>query len=296
MAAPSNPPAPQDAETQHQPATMSARMSHDPRATTDLGDCRQLYQHTVPVINYDRSRPSVIGTGIFVAVNRHHFVITVAHVFEPAFYKVAFGYLGSDGFEVFGADNMKILTAKAQSGTGDSQRAVYKDGLDLAVIEPTEDVLERLQSHYLPYDLRQRLSSPLIWGVVSGWPARKNVYRSKTSLCNFDTCYHIQCPIADLRKVRQAGWNTDVYMGLSADKSKDFASATSGDRIHLPNLEGMSGAGVWARSSGDSSTHPASPWSLAGIVVEDHESRRMLKAIKIEHVWAPLGHGWGLTG
>jgi hypothetical protein len=267
---------------------------HDfPQSAEDLGDLRQLYQHTVPIIDFDRAQPSVVGSGVFVVVDRFHFVLTAAHVFEPAFSKVAFGHLGTAGFEVFGASDMPILTARAQSGAGDAQRAVYKDGLDLAVIEPNEDVLQRLQTYYRPFDLRQNLVSSSTWGVVSGWPARKNIYDSKKRVCYFDTCYHIQCPIADLQKLNKTDWNTDVFIGLLADKAKDFISATSGQRIHLPNLEGISGAGVWTRSSLVEEPHPTS-WSLAGIVVEDHESKRMLKAIKMEHVWAPLCH-WGLT-
>ena len=266
-----------------------------PQIHEDFGDFRQLYQHTVPVINYDRAQPSVVGSGVFTVVDESHFVLTAAHVFEPAFRRTAFGHLGTDGFEVFGSNNMKILTAKAQNGGGDPQRAVYKDGLDLAVIEPTADVLERLQSHYRPFDLRQNLFSSSTWGVVSGWPARKNIYDSKKRMCYFDTCYHIQCPIADLQKLRQADWNADVFIGLLADKAKDFVSATSDQHIHLPNLDGISGAGVWIRSSSVEEPHPTSSWSLAGIVVEDHQSKRMLKAIRIEHVWAPLHYGWGLT-
>jgi hypothetical protein len=269
--------------------------SHDsPQITNDHVDFRQLYHHTVPVINYDRTQPSVVGSGVFTVVDQSHFVLTAAHVFEPGFRRVAFGHLGTDGFEVFGSDNMKILTAKDQNDTGDAQRAVYKDGLDLAVIEPTADVLERLQSYYRPFDLRHSLSSSLTWGVVSGWPARKNIYDSRKQKCYFHTCYHIQCPIADLQRLRQVGWNPDVFIGLSGDKAKDFVSADSGQRIHLPNLEGVSGAGFWMRSSLVYEYEPPS-WSLAGIVVEDHESKRMLKAVKIEHVWTPLRQGWGLT-
>src|SRR5450432_1741148 len=107
-----------------------------PKIADQPGDCRQLYQHTVSVINYDQAEPSVVGSGVFTVVDKSHFVVTAAHVFEPGFEKVGFGHLGKDGFEIFGSTNMNILTAKDQNGTGDARRAVYKDGLDLAVIEP----------------------------------------------------------------------------------------------------------------------------------------------------------------
>src|SRR5438128_240299 len=108
---------------------------------SELGDCSQLYHYTVPILNYDRARPFFTGTGVLVLVDQQHFVLTAAHVFESGFRKVAFGYLKGEQFRIFGADNMKILTAKPQSGAGDAQRAVYKDGLDLAIIEPTDEVL-----------------------------------------------------------------------------------------------------------------------------------------------------------
>ena len=257
--------------------------------TDDIGDCRDIYYHTVPIFDYDREEPRLQGSGVFVSVEHSFFVITAAHVLEPGFQKVAFGFLGGNGVEVFGAGNMPILKAQAQATTPHSRELTYKDGLDLALIAPTAEVLEPLQSHYRAYELRRSSDRPEVpWGVVSGWPARKNVYNRRKRLCNFDTCYHIQCPIAAEAELRRVLWNPDLYIGLSADKAKDFASASTGYRIHLPHLEGMSGGGFWVRSEVDGT------WSLAGIVVEDHPIKRMLKVIKVEHVWTPLAAGWGV--
>lgn len=258
----------------------------------DLVDFSQLYRHTVPIFDYDRARPDLIGSGVFLGVDQHFLVATAAHVLEPGYRKIGFGFLEAGRFEIFGDENARILKAEAQSGAGDPQRAVYKDGLDFAVVEPTGEVLEKLRAHYSPYDLRQRSNCPgFTWGIVSGWPARKNTYNPKKRLCSFNTCYHIQCPLADPKRIQEARWNTDLYIGLSADKTKDFVSEASGTRIHLPKLEGVSGAGFWAKMSPDSSERCC----LAGIIVEDDAPRRMLKAIKIEHLWAPLHRGWDLT-
>lgn len=254
-----------------------------------IGDCADIYNHTVPIFDYDRGEPDVQGTGVFICVDQSFFVITAAHVLESGFQRVGFGCLGPNGVEVFGAGNMPILKAQAQTGAGHLQGLVYKDGLDLAVIAPTEEVIEPLQSHFRPFDLRRSSYRPtLSWGVVSGWPARKNTYDRRKRVCKFDTCYHIQCPIVGELELRRALWNPDVYLGLSADKAKHFANASTGDYIHLPHLEGMSGGGFWVRSA------TGNGWSLAGVVVEDHPSKRMLKAIKVEHVWAPLYAGWAI--
>lgn len=221
---------------------------------------------------------------MFILALGHHFVITAAHVLESRFKKLAFGFLRPEGgFQIFGADNMVILTAKAQSGSGDARSAIYKDGLDLAIIEPTEEVLQELRSHYRCFDLAKSASDPLSgWAVVSGWPANKNKYNHRKRRCDFKTCYHIQWPIADEETTAKTGWNTDVYLALSGDKAKDFVTAETGAHVHLPSLEGVSGAGTWIR--------PAStaPWILAGIVVEDHSTKRLLKVIKAKHVWRPV--------
>jgi hypothetical protein len=256
------------------------------------GGVEQIFRHTVPIFNFDRRKPELAGTGVFIAVDHALLVITAADVFEPAFRHVAFGRLSDKGLQVFGAVDMPILLAKDQTDAGDAQRAVYKDGLDIAVIQPTADVLEAFAGHYHPFDLRSSLSCASTWAVVSGWPARKNVYNPRKRVGNFRTCYHIQCPVAEIETIRKVPWNTEVYIGLSADKAKDFVTATSGAPVHLPKLEGMSGSGVWMRSTAES---PAADWSLCGILVEDHEAKRLLKVIKIEHVWAPLEQGWGLV-
>jgi hypothetical protein len=252
-----------------------------------LGNCSQLYRHTVPIFDFDRSEPLLIGSGVFIYVNEYYLVCTAAHVLEEGCRKIAFGVQKSGIFEIFGADDMRILTARPQVGAGDVRRVAYKDDLDLALIEPVSDVLERLRAHYRFFDLAQNY--PEIrpdWGVVSGWPARKNVYDRRKRGCNFDTCYHIQCPVVNENRVERAGWNRDIHFGLGFDKAKDFADEVSGQRIHLPKLEGVSGAGFWVPRRADALT--ASEWSLAGIVVEDDEPHRMLKAIKIEHLWTLL--------
>jgi hypothetical protein len=255
----------------------------------EIGDCRQIYHHTVPVFNYDRAEPQLQGSGVFISVDTAFFVTTAAHVLEPGFQKVGFGFLGTNSVQVFGAGNMPILKAQAQAETSHPRELSYKDGLDLAIIEPTAEVLESLQSHYRAFDLRGSAYRPdAPWGVVSGWPARKNVYNRRKRVCDFDTCYHIQCPIVPEAEMRRARWNPELYIGLSADKAKDFASAVSRNRIQLPHLEGMSGGGFWVKSQ------LTGEWSLAGIVVEDHPSKRMLKVIRVEHLWAPLSGGWGL--
>jgi hypothetical protein len=201
-------------------------------------ECSEIYHHTVPIFNYDHGQPSLVGTGIFTLAKGHHFVGTAAHVFEHPFQKVAFGTLHRGrGFEVFGADNMPILTAQAVSGAGDTRSAVYKDGLDLAIIKPTADVLKQLLLHYKPYTLLHEATVSLpAWGIASGWPARKNEFNRRQQRCDFETCYHMQWRIAEPDEVAKAGWNADVYFALQGDKAKDFASLATGERIHLPNF------------------------------------------------------------
>lgn len=252
----------------------------------------ELYRHTVPILDYGAGQPVVVGTGVFIIVDAKHFITTAAHPFEVEERRVAFGALdkSTQRFEVFGDDRLKKFVAQNQDARGDMQSAVYKDGLDLAIIELDGQVLERTLANYRAFDLRQNSPAPpLISAFVSGWPARKNVYHSRKRLCEFDSCCHIQCPIVPTSELAKTGWDENVFFGLSADKKKDFIDE-NGRHLHLFKLEGMSGSGVWVPSQSSS----GSAWSLAGIAVEDHPSKRMLKVIRIEHVWAPLSQGWGL--
>jgi hypothetical protein len=190
--------------------------------------------------------------------------------------------LHEDGFHVFGYDAMPMLTAKAQSGERDPKLATYKDDLDLALIQPSPKICDKLLVHYRPFSL-EHVSSPSTpsWIIVSGWPARKNVYNQRRRRCDFKTCFHIQCPVLGSEAVLECGRNSDIHFAVSANKKKDFATL-DGSRVTLPDLDGISGAGAWQFSEGER--------SLAGIVVEDHPSKHMLLVIKIAHVWTLLRH------
>lgn len=158
---------------------------------------------------------------------------------------------------------MKILAAAAQSSAGDSQRAVYKDDLDLAIIERTHEVLTRLVARRRPFPVHNIARPPLqrSWAVVSGWPARKNTYDAGKRICNFDTCYHVKCPLAPADMMRKAGWNDDIHFGLPAHKTKDFVDDRTGRRVHLPTFEGLSRGRPWLRASQQNAGCRSSAWS-----------------------------------
>jgi hypothetical protein len=196
-------------------------------ANFELGDCSQLYRHTIPIFDCDQNPALLRGTGVFIAVDEHRFVVSAAHVFEPPFESIGLGFRDGSYFGLLAVQG-RILLANDQAGGGNAQRTVYKDGLDFSIILPTPEVVERIESHYRSFDLRCSSYSPeTTWAVVSGWPAKKNAFDRRKRQWKFHTCYHIQCPFEDVEKVQRAGWNTDIFFGLSADKEKDFDEAAS---------------------------------------------------------------------
>jgi hypothetical protein len=59
-------------------------------------------------------------------------------------------------------------------------------------------------------------------------------------------------------------------------------------RYDNPKNPLLSGAGVWDSNLAKRETHPFGVHSLAGIIVEDHPSKRMAMAIRAEFIWHAL--------
>jgi hypothetical protein len=128
-----------------------------------------------------------------------------------------------------------------------------------------------------------------------GWPAKKNRYDVRQRQCNFSGCYHIQAPGAPREKVQFVDGNPDVHFAVEMNKRKDFIDAPTQKRVNLPALHGVSGGGVWSMRPEHNHLYPACARALAGIIIEDWESKSLAKAIRAEPIWALPQSSRGLS-
>jgi hypothetical protein len=255
-------------------------------------------RHTVPIFRFDSRYPWLNGTGVFIIVDNQHFVVTAAHVVEASARKIAFGYQPPDQawVDMFGHEALPIIKAQAQANERDPQRAVYRDGLDLAIIMMPTQHTSWLKERYTPFDLRSN-QRPEAVGVVivAGWPARTNKYdERKRQFGDRFGCYPIQSQALDKELVRKMGGDPETHIALQMDKDNFIDISTGKPAGRLFALNGVSGGGVWDMYLADQDQFPNCARSLAGIIVEDHDDKNMAMAIRADNIWYPLVQKLGL--
>jgi len=256
------------------------------------------YQHTIPLFRYGARFPHLEGTGVFIAVDKHRFVFTAAHVVEPSSHNFAFGYPNpaTRQVEMFGHSHIPMISAAAQAGAG-TKRAIYKDALDLAVLVLQPEFSQWLESRYIPYDLRKnRPRSAAAVVSICGWPESKNrVNETKSRFDDDFGCRHIQTQAVLKAETRLIGGDPEIHFAVRMDKRRDFIYQESGAPVpQLFSLSGMSGCGVWDLDMGASERFPACATALAGILVEDCSSKNLAKVIRARHLWSPLAQNLNL--
>ena len=250
------------------------------------------YHHTVPLFRYNAPFPWLDGTGVFVAVDEHRFVFTAAHVVEENSKRIAFGYQipESDKVELFGDDEIPMISADAIANKG-TRRAIYKEGMDLAVFVLPRPISNWLETRYLPYDLRANKPRDGVAIVsICGWPESKNRYNvRKRRFEDGFGCRHIQTQAVLKNHVATIGGDPSVHFAVRMDKRRDFIDMHSRKPIpQLFSLTGVSGSGVWDLDHTRNEMFPSNATALAGIITEDHPTKNLAKVIRIQQVWSPL--------
>ena len=250
------------------------------------------YHHTIPLFRFDAPVPWLDGTGVFLAVDDHRLVVTAAHVVESSAKKIAFGYQvpGMMNVEMFGHDELPIITANALANGG-TREAVYKDGVDLAVIVLPQPFSDWLEERYTPFDLRTNKPRKGVGVVfICGWPESKNRYNHRLRRFGDDFgCRHIQTQAVLKEEVQSINGDPEVHFAVRMDKRRDFMDVQTHEPVpQLFDLSGVSGSGVWDMDIEDNALFPECARALAGIIVEDHPDKKLAKVIPVEHIWSPL--------
>jgi hypothetical protein len=76
--------------------------------------------------------------------------------------------------------------------------------------------------------------------------------------------------------------NPGVHFALEMNKRKESIDAPTRKRVNLPALHGVSGGGVWSMRPEHNHLYPTCARALAGIIIEDWESKSLAKAIRAE--------------
>lgn len=238
----------------------------------------QIYQNT----QSDRLKP--LGTGVFLAIGDKHFFVTAAHVADDQ--KKWFLPVGE--YEIVPAGNLEC-TKMPPSGKRDD------DKIDLAVMQLNDpwqvSYLKQFHRFLNVGDLYTGRTPAEQWYLIVGYPASATKIFSGNVLPK-------PYPIAT-----QGAANFN-YQKKGFLSSRNFALMSSGKATaadnpllqQAPNLQGISGGGLWLPGRpvvGGVMTSPR----LAGIVIEDSESGngKVLVATRTHVLIQFIEKGFGLS-
>lgn len=247
-------------------------------------------QHTIPIYDYNpiandsaAASAEIKGSGILVEFHGREFVITAAHVLEELINWIGFGRRMGTKWAIVGAGNMPVVKPKALRYSGDAQRAIYPERVDLAIITPTEPMLEFLHEQYRPYSIEHEFPEFSVEYIVAcGWPGAYNEFDFLYDC--FKSCSPLvfNCPVAD-EKVPLVNGDFGIHFASAFDSDIDFRMP-DGSLASFPKLPGMSGGGAWAMEEASLDFFPRCAICLAGVVVEYHVQQGILLMIHIKHI------------
>jgi hypothetical protein len=240
--------------------------------------------HTVSIHQCEGPSPDFVGSGVLLRIEGRDYIATAAHVIDELPNELGIAVVKH---EIKGCKSQpsRIFASKQADGN-------YKEGLDLALLSVPGNYRQFIEGEEMSFFDLDANNPPPVTDVciVSGFPAKKNYYdhrkRRYAPTCG---AYHIQSYMEDPERVREIGGDPARHFALEINKRGDFRDGITDKPIpELFDLHGMSGGGVWHMERGTGEGFPACATALAGIIVEDWDTKRdrrgMAKVVKIEEI------------
>ena len=236
---------------------------------------------SVPLYVDDNGRPSLCGTGFFVTVDAHCFLVSAAHVLDDAMARGMYFYSSPRQERHLDGQLIRFSTPNNR----------LSDVVDIGVVKlgevgrpPFPDVqkfamdVSYLTPHRLPRTGREY--------VIIGFPATKNRFRVvQKDVLAAPYAYRTQSlPEIDYHK---HGVAPESHVLLPLDLRNGFVS--NGRPIHFPKPQGMSGAPmvVLYEEEGDSRVFP-----VVAVGIEYRKTQRILVATDVRFVLEAIQRGY----
>lgn len=222
------------------------------------------------------------GSGVLLQIGSSRFLVTAAHVLDRILREDGWIGLPSGYFQI--PLNGKLTTPP------DGNRK--KDHVDVGFIPLDEPLASAMSDTYafLPVHCLEVLDDGIEGTpyIINGCPSKKVEKTDRTFR-------------SQLYEFRTTGLSHDAYPALDLFPERHIAMEFDrkrmknglGQLVQSPKLNGVSGGPVWKMiSTTDPSGNPACTKSLAGIVTEHGEGKRILIATRIAAVLAGIAHAY----
>lgn len=201
----------------------------------------------------DTSNYKVHGTGVFIQIQDHYFLISAAHVFDR--YRDLFIPLSKD-YEIIKPGGTTFYNNPSNRD---------KDGIDVAVL--------KLDDYCVPHILRRysflqaddlainHIFKDGEFYTFLGYPTTKSKVLYKTDVFDSTTFFHFTSPA---KSEEYSKFNRNPALNVMASYDKKFAYNSKNNTFGTgPDLHGISGCGLWFTDPLDLSTGIIKPKLIA---------------------------------
>jgi len=270
-------------------ANMAKKHSKDPLAEYMIQkiaaqaekESRKLLKHISPIYRVDAAgNPEQFGTGVFLNVGDHYFLVTAAHVLDDNDDSTLYIPGNKSGDLVI----LEGASFKSVADGGDRN----DDRTDVGVVVLKSDLVDEIgRDSFLPVSMTDvdDIGKHGDIYIAMGYPAKKNekVNLAKKTFKRRPACYTANIlPDAKLAEIG-VHRGSHLLLGFKKRHSRD----TTGRDITAPDPYGMSGGPLW-RFDIYTDQKPAS--RLVGILIEWRDEIAGILAVRMPIVLAGIAH------
>ncbi|WP_343614100.1 hypothetical protein [Flavobacterium sp.] len=193
------------------------------------------------IIMLDTTSYKAHGTGIFIQIQEHYFLISAAHVMDK-----------HGEFFIFLSREKEIIKPGGDTYINRTENR-EKDELDIAVLRLDDDCLPHIKRSYSFLQAEDLAINHIFqsWEYYTflGYPASRAKIKYKTDIFDITTLFHFTAPI-EVEYYAEFGRNPFVNVVVSYNK-KQVYDGRKGIFGTGPDLYGISGCGLWFTDPSD---------------------------------------------
>lgn len=193
------------------------------------------------IIMLDTTKYKAHGTGVFIQIQEHYFLVSAAHVMDK-----------HGEFFIFLSQEKEIIKPGGDTYINRTEKR-EKDELDIAVLRLDDDCLPHIKRSYSflqAEDLAiNHIFQPWEYYTFLGYPASRAKVKYKTDIFDITTLFHFTAPI-EAEYYAEFGRNPYVNVVSSYNKKLVY-DGRKGTYGTGPDLYGISGCGLWFTDPSD---------------------------------------------
>ncbi|UUW08681.1 hypothetical protein NLG42_21570 [Flavobacterium plurextorum] len=187
------------------------------------------------IILLDNTKYKAHGTGVFIQIHEHYFLVSAAHVLDK-----------HGEFFIFLSKEYEIIKPGGDTYINRAEDR-DKDAIDIAVLRLDDDCLPHILRSYKFLQAEDLAINHIFQSeefyTFLGYPATRAKALYKTDVFDITTFFHFTAPIG---KEYYAAFGRNPYVNIVASYNKKHAYDSSrGTYGTGPDLYGISGCGLW---------------------------------------------------